>query len=237
MLCGADFALEVDLANVEPVVQEIGERASGEGNAADGPSIAEMADLGDDAALPKITQEQPDTAEIEVAPEDGADPLGLFVCDDELLVAADVAKRYHSAHPQPPALGGADLVADPLAGDLALELGKGQQHIESEPPHGGGGIELLSHRYERNAMGVEQLHQLGEVGQGAGEPIDLVDDDNVDPAIPDIREQSLQRRAFGRAPRIAAVVVAGADHGPAVMGLASDIGVCRFMLGIERVEL
>jgi hypothetical protein len=38
-----------------------------------------MADLGDDAAaLPKITQEQPDAAEIQVAPEDGADPLGLF---------------------------------------------------------------------------------------------------------------------------------------------------------------
>ena len=40
MLCGADLALEVDLADVEPVAQEIGERASGEGDAADGPSIA-----------------------------------------------------------------------------------------------------------------------------------------------------------------------------------------------------
>ena len=112
------------------------------------PSIREMADFGDDAALPKVTQEQPDTAEVEVATEDGADPLRLFLLDDELLVPADVAKRYHAADPQPPALGGADLVADPLAGDLALELGKGQQHIEGEPAHGGGGIELLGHRHE-----------------------------------------------------------------------------------------
>jgi hypothetical protein len=83
--------------------------------------------------LPKITK-QPDAAEVEVAPEDGAGPLGLFVFDDELLVPAHIAKRYHPADPQPPALGGADLVADPLTGDLALELGKGQQHIEGEPP-------------------------------------------------------------------------------------------------------
>jgi hypothetical protein len=54
MFCGADLALEHDLADVEPVAQKIGERASGEGDAADGPSIREMADLGDDAALPGI---------------------------------------------------------------------------------------------------------------------------------------------------------------------------------------
>jgi hypothetical protein len=41
----------------------------------------------------------------------GADPLGLFVFDDELLVPADIAKRYHPADPQPPSLGGPDLVA------------------------------------------------------------------------------------------------------------------------------
>jgi hypothetical protein len=50
--------------------------------------------------LPKITK-QPDAAEVEVVPEDGADPLGLFVFDDELLVPAHIAKRYHPADPQP----------------------------------------------------------------------------------------------------------------------------------------
>ena len=64
MLCRADLTLEIDFSDVETVPQEISERASGEGNAANGPSIREMADFGDDAALPKVTQEQPDTAEV-----------------------------------------------------------------------------------------------------------------------------------------------------------------------------
>ena len=34
-----------------------------------------------------------------------------------------------------------------------------------EPPHRGGGIELLGDGHERHAMGFEQLDQLGEVGE------------------------------------------------------------------------
>ena len=33
-------------------------------------------------------------------------------------------------------------------------------------------------------MGVEQLDRLGEVGQARGQPLDLVDHDNIDPAVP-----------------------------------------------------
>jgi hypothetical protein len=51
---------------IEPVAQEIGERASGEGDTADGPPIRELADFGDDAALPKVGQKEPDAAEVEV---------------------------------------------------------------------------------------------------------------------------------------------------------------------------
>jgi hypothetical protein len=54
MLCGADVSLEVDFSDVETVAQEISERAPGEGNAAERPSIAEMANLGDDPALPEV---------------------------------------------------------------------------------------------------------------------------------------------------------------------------------------
>jgi hypothetical protein len=46
MLRPTDLAPEDHFADVEPVAQEIGERASGEGDAADGPPIREMADLG-----------------------------------------------------------------------------------------------------------------------------------------------------------------------------------------------
>src|SRR5277367_2710020 len=57
MLCWTGPAPEDDLADVELVAQEIGERASGEGDAANGPPIRELADFGDDPALPKVGQE------------------------------------------------------------------------------------------------------------------------------------------------------------------------------------
>ena len=34
-------------------------------------------------------------------------------------------------------------------------------------------------------MLVEQLHQLGEIGQRAGQAVDLVDDDDIDFAVAD----------------------------------------------------
>jgi hypothetical protein len=45
---------------------------------------------------------------------------------------------------------------------------------------------LLRHRDERHSFGVEQFDQPGEIGERPREPVDLVDDDNVDPAGPDI---------------------------------------------------
>jgi len=42
---------------------------------------------------------------------------------------------------------------------------KGQEHVEGQPAHGGRGIELLSDRDKRYAMGIEQFDQFGEVGQ------------------------------------------------------------------------
>ena len=52
--------------------------------------------------------------------------------------------------------------------------------LRVKPPHRGGRVELLSDRDERHALGVEDLDDLGEVGQRAGQPVDLVDDDDVD---------------------------------------------------------
>jgi transposase-like protein len=44
----------------------------------------------------------------------------------------------------------------------------------------------------RDGMPVEQFDQLGEVRERAGQAVDLVDHDNIDPAIPDVRQQPLQ---------------------------------------------
>jgi hypothetical protein len=56
-------------------------------------------------------------------------------------------------------------VAHPFANHLALELGKREQDIEREAPHTGCGVERLRHRDERHRMGVEDLDQLGEIGE------------------------------------------------------------------------
>ena len=81
---------------------------------------------------------------------------------------------------KPPPLRGRDLVADALGGDLPLELGEGQEHVQGQPSHAGGGIEGLGDGHERDAVGVEQLDELGEVGERAGQAIDLVDHHHID---------------------------------------------------------
>ena len=62
-------------------------------------------------------------------------------------------------------------------------------------------------------MLIEQLDQLGEVGERAGEAIDLVDHHGVDLAGPDIGQEFLQGRA-----------VEGGTRGP-VICVASENSV------------
>ena len=45
-------------------------------------------------------------------------------------------------------------------------------------------------------MGIEELDELGEIGERAGETVDLVDDHHVDPLRPDLRNETLQRRTL-----------------------------------------
>ena len=130
-----------------------------------------------------------------------------------------------------------DLVADALARDLALELGERQQHVQRQPAHRGGGVELLRDRDERDAVGIEDLDDLGEVGQRAGQPVDLVDHHNVDLAGRDVGQQTLQGRPLHGAAGEAAVVVRGRQHDPALVLLAPDVGLAGLALGVQRVEL
>jgi hypothetical protein len=46
-------------------------------------------------------------------------------------------------------------------------------------------------------MGIEQFHQLGEIGQGARQAVDLVDDNDIDPVGSNVIEKLLQGRAVG----------------------------------------
>ena len=81
------------------------------------------------------------------------------------------------------------------------------------------------------------LDQLGEVGERTGQPIDLIDDDHVDPSGLNIGQQFLQRRPVHRPAGIAAVVVVIPDQSPALMRLALDVGLGGLPLGVEGVEV
>src|SRR5258707_4779137 len=78
-------------------------------------------------------------------------------------------------------LRGGDLVANALADDLALELREGQQNVERQAPHRGRRVELLRHRNKGRVLGVEDLDNLGKIGERAGQPVDLVDGNGVEP--------------------------------------------------------
>src|SRR5207247_985865 len=67
-------------------------------------------------------------------------------------------------------------------------------------------------------------------------PVDLVDDDDIDPTSLDVGEQALQRRPLHVATRKPAIVVAGPGHHPALVALAADVGLAGFALRLERVE-
>src|SRR5262245_50396104 len=74
-------------------------------------------------------------AELTIQYEDAADGLRLGRINDKHPLADAVAEWRVAAHPHALLFRRGDLVTDPFAGDLALELGKGQQHIEGQPPH------------------------------------------------------------------------------------------------------
>ena len=71
-----------------------------------------------------------------------------------------------------------------------------------------------------DAVGVEDLDDLGEVGQRAGQPVDLVDHHDVDLAGADVGQQSLQRRPLhGAAGDTAIVVLRGSTIQPSCFWL------------------
>ncbi len=80
---------------------------------------------------------------LDEALEDAADDCRLGLVDDQLAVLDVVAERRPAAHPHALLAGGGELVPDALADHLPLELGEGEQDVERQPAHRGGGVERL----------------------------------------------------------------------------------------------
>ena len=118
-----------------------------------------------------------------------------------------------------------------------LELGEGEQDVQGQTPHRGGGVELLGDGDKGDRFSIKNLHKPGKIRQRPGQPVDLVDDDRVDPPDLDIGEQALQRRALQGGAGDTAIVVTGGQHDPALVLLARDIGLAGLPLRLQRVEV
>ena len=121
LLAGQDFTLVSDLADIEPVAQEIEQRSPLEWDAAAGAAGRKQPCLGADVTLLEISNQSIDPAKLEIAPKDQSDPFGLILHDDDLAVLHIVAEGEGTADPESLALGRCDLVPDPLGCDLSLE--------------------------------------------------------------------------------------------------------------------
>ena len=119
LLSWEGLSLEPDLANVKAVAQEVRQRPPRERDAANGSSVRQVSYLGRNTGRPQIGQQQIETAEVEIALEDVAHDLGLFLHDGDLPVFGVVSERSDTADPKAFAFGGPDLVADAFGRDFA----------------------------------------------------------------------------------------------------------------------
>ena len=86
-------------------------------------------------------------------------------------------------------------------------------------------------------MRIEDVDNLGEIGKRPGQPVDFVDNDDLNLPGLDVLQKPLEGRPLHRTAGQAAVVVHVRKRDPAGMTLAHDVGLARFPLGVERIEL
>src|SRR6185437_1951603 len=223
MLAWIGDTLMDDLAPIEPVAEEVIERAPVEGAVTLNAPRGQDPLLAANAKTLQLVAELMNRAGRQIARVYKSDRCRFGLFDDELAPLDVVSQGNGPAHPHPLAARCSQFVPDPLAGDLPFKLSEGQKDVERQPPHRGRGIELLGDRYERDPMRLEQLNQFGEIGQRSGEAVDLVDHDDVDLSVLNVGEQHLQGGAFHRSPGYAAIVVTCLDEPPLLMGLAFDV--------------
>src|SRR5271167_2794925 len=159
------FLLVADFAQVDRIRQHLVQSPARKLPASRARAVFRYPDFGDDFAAHQVVSQESDGTEFQISLIAAFDSRGFGPIDYQPAIMDVVAKRWHTAHPHALALGGGDLVSDPLARYLALELREGQQDVEREPAHRGRRVELLGDCNKRNALRVEQLDHLGEVGE------------------------------------------------------------------------
>ena len=124
MLAGMDLVAMPDAADEERVGEHGVELAAREGGAAAAAAVPMQPLRRADAGSIELGLQPLHRAEREIALEDPLHQRRLLRHRLQAARLGAVADRDHAAHPHALRLGGGDLVADPLGGDLALELAK-----------------------------------------------------------------------------------------------------------------
>src|SRR5438477_2861206 len=174
LLTGVEFTLVSYVAGVNWVREQCVEMTAREGFAAALGAIHPRAAFRLKPETVGLLLDPAHAAELTIESEDAAYRLGLGRVDDERALARVIAERHIAAHPHALFLRGGDLVADAFTRDLALELGKGQQYIQRQPPHRACRIELLRDRDERHSLSIEEFYEPGKICERSGQPVDLV---------------------------------------------------------------
>src|SRR5262249_46943472 len=234
-----DVLLVPYLAEVGHVGQQFVQARFGKGFAPALATFARDPALVDPAALGQVVDYGRERLAPQVQLIHGADAFRLGVVHDELARPwVDVVTEHgHTSGPLSLAPRGGDLIARAFGDDLALELGKRQQHVEHQTAHGGRRVELLGHRHKGDPVLVEGLHHLGEIEKRAAEPVHFVDDNAVDLAGLDVDEQSPECGPVHVGAGEAAVVVVLGQADPAFVLLAGDVGGGRLVLRVQAVEI
>src|ERR1700738_5635879 len=99
MLAREPFVLVSGFADVDAVLQEVGEGTVGEGYPAVVFPDLGIPALGDDAPAVEILHQLPKTLQFEVTLEDIAHGLGLGLIDNQLLVLSVITQRHGTPSP------------------------------------------------------------------------------------------------------------------------------------------
>ncbi len=133
-----------------------------------------------------------DVALVAVEIEDDRHERSLGRNGDEQprLRVGQISERNRANGPR--AAGGFAFHAGDHAVDdhAALEFGEHAQHLHHHAASGGGGVERLGRAAERDSCGVEFVEDLGEPSDGAGEAVDLGDQQEVVAAGPGVGGRS-----------------------------------------------
>ena len=85
-------------------------------------------------------------------------------------------------------------------------------------------------------MFLEELVQPGKIVKRPGQPVQLVDHDEIDFPVRNVRQEPLQRGAVGIPSAEPAVIVMFRQADPALFRLDSDVILAGLPLSVQRVE-